>query len=627
MKHIDHRSGLLISDSRINPFEIDLPATEDVKRATEGMILSASGWRRVFGAGGDEEADSPNIDSIGVVLAAAAAAAMADHIEASAKSVVVAVDSRPTGPSIADVVIRILLYRGALVRYLFIASTPEVLAYTKLEEEVAGFAYVSASHNPIGHNGFKFGGSDGSVYGAADAERLAGLFGRYLSTDGYQKLCEEIENASNLPASDIDELYATVSLRKEESLRSYTEFSRKVLAGSTDEVEAVFERLQIACRNRGFGVIGELNGSARGASIDRDFLSELGIECRFINDLPGEIVHRIVPEGESLDLCRSELESAHSTNNRFQIGYVPDNDGDRGNLVYLGADGKAEEIHAQALFALACVAELSFLESIEARSDDRIAVVVNGPTSLRVDRIAQLFGVTVVRTEVGESQVVSRAAELRQEGYEVRILGEGSNGGTIIHPSTVRDPLNTITGLLKLLLLPGTRSRPSPLEIWCGRVGYPAKEIESIADLLATLPAFTTTGAYESRAILTLGIPDHGELKRSYEEILPDVWRERKESLRERFNFHSYRVVNYEGTRVRPGVGNRDRSGKERGGLKVIFSDERSIDRGFIWMRGSGTEPVFRVLADLEGNDATGEAELLELQKRIISDAVTRSAK
>jgi phosphoglucomutase len=40
---------------------------------------------------------------------------------------------------------------------------------------------------------------------------------------------------------------------------------------------------------------------------------------------------------------------------------------------------------------------------------------------------------------------------LREKGYIVRILGEGSAGGNITHPSAVRDPLNTVMALVKLL--------------------------------------------------------------------------------------------------------------------------------------------------------------------------------
>ena len=82
--------------------------------------------------------------------------------------------------------------------------------------------------------------------------------------------------------------------------------------------------------------------------------------------------------------------------------------------------------------------ELEFLRKF--KPEARPAVVVNGPTSMRIERIAEAYGAGVFRAEVGEANVVNLAAARRSGGYEVRILGEGSNGGNITHPATVRDP-------------------------------------------------------------------------------------------------------------------------------------------------------------------------------------------
>ena len=53
-------------------------------------------------------------------------------------------------------------------------AAPEIMAYARgvagaEREDAAGFVYVSASHNPRGHNGLKFGLGDGGVLGAADS--------------------------------------------------------------------------------------------------------------------------------------------------------------------------------------------------------------------------------------------------------------------------------------------------------------------------------------------------------------------------------------------------------------------------------------------------------------------------
>jgi len=72
------------------------------------------------------------------------------------------------------------------------------------------------------------------------------------------------------------------------------------------------------------------------------------------------------------------------------------------------------------------------------------------------------------------------------------------------------------------------------------------------------------------------------------------------------------------------GTGPACRTGAQRGGLKIQFLDGTGEPAGFIWMRGSGTEPVFRIMADLRGTDREGEAELLDWQKEMILAADSR---
>jgi phosphoglucomutase len=43
--------------------------------------------------------------------------------------------------------------------------------------------------------------------------------------------------------------------------------------------------------------------------------------------------------------------------------------------------------------------------------------------------------------------------------------------------------------------------------------------------------------------------------------------------------------------------------------------------KAYIWMRGSGTEPVFRVMADAAGPDRRIERELLEWQRSMVARA------
>ena len=92
---------------------------------------------------------------------------------------------------------------------------------------------------------------------------------------------------------------------------------------------------------------------------------------------------------------------------------------------------------------------------------------------MRVERIAARFGVDVHRAEVGEANVVARARELRRDGYLVRFLGEGSNGGNITHPAAVRDPIQTILAVLKLLYGPDGPHAEGPARLWLSLAGRP----------------------------------------------------------------------------------------------------------------------------------------------------------
>ncbi|HNY21360.1 MAG TPA: hypothetical protein PKO22_04335, partial [Treponemataceae bacterium] len=346
-----------------------------------------------------------------------------------------------------------------------------------------------------------------------------------------------------------------------------------------------------------------------------------------------DIAHRIVPAGESLSYCAREIERLRAEGStpderNASLGYVPDCDGDRGNIVYWNEkEGCAKALEAQEVFALSVIAELSDLvyRGIVSVKDGKatppVAVAVNDPTSLRIEAIAKAFGASVLRAEVGEANVVNLAREARSSGSIVRILGEGSNGGNITHPSAVRDPLNTVCALLKLLVLRGDESRPGLFRIWLRLSGQAdaANDNFTLADIIATLPAFVTTSVFEKDAMLKISTTDHAELKRRFQRVFLREWEAKKDELMSRHGFASWVAIANNGTRETRGIGDFGASGK--GGLKVQFLDSSNSPAGFIWLRGSGTEPVFRILADAKGGDARVERELLAWLTRMVLEA------
>jgi phosphomannomutase len=620
MNHAE--TGLYIGDPLTPPFPPGYRSGAAArKQALKPLILSASGWRKIFAPGGDEESRAEEITLPDRELAAAMAETFSlflrSRTEKPIPCLALGTDSRYTGPRIAEIMIRVFILRQIEVRYLFISPAPEIMAWAGTNPEIDGFAYVSASHNPVGHNGVKFG-LGGGVLGGEDSCGLIKSFQKLTADNGrMEKLIGDLTRSAESAKEKLMEIFRETVRWKKEAEASYEAFIRRVISGRDEaaEQEAALRPLRAEIQSRGCGIVAELNGSARTRGIDKKFLENFGAALRVVNGRPREISHRIVPEGESLDLCRRELEAARRENPAFIFGYVPDNDGDRGNIVFWDErEGRARSLEAQEVFALACAAELAFLaaQSGTGRVPDKTALAVNDPTSLRIDRIAALFGAQVFRAEVGEANVVALAKKLRARGCVVPILGEGSNGGLIIHPSEVRDPLCTVFALLKLLYLPNP-AFPFPL--------FPDSASHfPLSDIIDSLPRFQTLSSFEPEALLKIRTEDHRLLKERYENIFLREWEARKKTL-EGFGFFSWEEMNYEGIEARSGMGKAFRSRQGRGGLSILLKDRGGLARAFLWMRGSGTEPVFRVCVDLEGNNRDIFAYLLEWHTGMVREA------
>jgi phosphoglucomutase len=582
------------------------------------MILSHSGWRGVFSVSGDEEDRTGRISTAQGVVAAAAATVFAKYLRTKAATdkpptVLVGRDSRPSGKALTNIVNSALMTHNCKPRFAGITAAPEIMAWARsLDGGSCGFIYISASHNPIGHNGFKFGLTDGGVLPAQEMAVLAENLRSLLADPDDDALLEELVKSVMERGLEEQGAAADIEKAKKEAIDAYFKFSNKVIWGGGGD--SAF-RKGIAARP--LGVCCDFNGSARCVSIDRDFFAGLGIRFEAINAKPDEIVHRIIPESESLEPCRVLLEETRRRDPCFALGYVPDCDGDRGNLVvWDGNIRKARALEAQEVFAVACVAELSQLARDlppNGKAPPRTAIAVNDPTSFRVDRIAQAFGAEVFRAETGEANVVALARKLREEGYTVRILGEGSNGGNITHPSAVRDPLNTVLALAKLLMVIPGDDKPGLFEIWCNLTGNPYHLDFNMGDIIASLPPFTTTAASAPEAALKVTSTEHGALKGRYQKIFIAEWEKRKDKLAADYGIYRWEAKAYNGTEERDVSADFSQAGK--GGLKICFLNAGGKPLASIWMRGSATEPIFRIMADVEGTNRQFEQELINWQR------------
>ena len=589
------------------------------------MILSASGWRKVFAVSGEETDTTTEIGIENTCISVLSALVFSDYVKKRTgkrtPTIVLGIDTRPTGPEIANAMIRLLLKEKVVVRYVGVTAAPEIMAYSKLFD---GFIYISASHNPIGHNGIKFGLNDGGVLNGKENALLVGEFKAKCSDEF------ALQNVSRLISvrsqSDLEWVYSESISTKKEALEIYKTFSKNVISSLTNVSlqDKFFDNLKAQIKANPIGIVCDFNGSARTMSIDKEFFAENNLNFYPFNDIPGKIVHEIIPEPENLVYCAKKMEELQKAGTKDAIlGYMPDCDGDRGNIVYWDSKtDSAQILKAQEVFSLSVLAELAFSYWLNKNdSSYKPAVAVNCPTSMRIDEIAKVFNAKVFRGEVGEANVVNTARLARKEGYTVRILGEGSNGGTITFPSSVRDPINTIFAFIKLLTIKDTPEGKGLFHIWCQLSGQEDKYKDdfTLSDVLETLPVYTTTGVSESRAILKISTMDHAKLKGNFQKVFENSFKNGADGLLKKYGISSYKCILTNATTEK--VDAKDFSESGKGGLKIQLFENSDKPSAFIWMRGSGTEPVFRIMCDVKGNNPDKEKDLLAWETKMLLEA------
>lgn len=581
------------------------------------MILSASGWRKIFTENKDGESTTKEIGNDNKILSYLIGTTFSEYIKSASRKnnpeVVIATDTRPTGAEIARVILNACTCSDIKCIYLGYAAAPEIMAYAK---NFDGFIYISASHNPIGHNGIKFGLSDGGVLEGSEAKKVIESFKKKcaeISEDEQKALLKKLEG---IPAVGAAKYY------KKQSLKSYEKFIRHVISGceKTAAQKVVFNEIKKACKKNPLTLVCDMNGSARADSIDKKFIPSCKIKLEAFNNVPGQIVHAIIPEPENLVHCADRMQQMQKDGvTSALLGYMPDCDGDRGNIVFWNdKTKKAEPITAQEVFALCVMAELSF-EYWKNPSAKDLAVAVNCPTSMRIDEIAASLGAKVFRAEVGEANVVNLAREKRAEGFNVRIFGEGSNGGNITYPSAVRDPVATIFAMVKVLSIRDTKYGDGLFHIWCKKSGQEDKYKDdfTLADIIETLPAYTTTGVSEARAVLQVKMEDKGKLKENFKVEFEKFFADKKAEF-EADGIFGWTCCLTNGTKETVGEENWNNA---NGGLKIKFHDKNKKPFAFIWMRPSGTEPVFRVMCDVKGNNPELEKKLLRWETEVLQKA------
>ncbi|WP_215538303.1 phosphoglucomutase [Borreliella bavariensis] len=583
---------------------------KNFKKAFDEMIFSASGFRKIFAKSKNEDSTENEIDNEDKVLIALIIFTISNYFKNEPRPYIgLGLDSRPTGNIIAEVTIKILITSKEKIKFFGILPITEILACTKNSKDSKGFIYISASHNPAGYNGIKIGLNDGGVLNSAKTQEIIKQIKNNSQNENLIKHLINTLNKFDEDKAHLEYYKKTIKLEKENKNRSYEAYKSLIheIVHENDINNKNIEILKKRILKNPIGIIAEMNGSSRINSIDKELIESLGLKIELHNDKMGIFKHNIIPEGKSLNECKKLLQKKYIKDNSFELGYVPDCDGDRGNLVFIDkVTNTASIIEAQKIFALVVISELSYL--YYAGIKNNIAIVTNDATSLNIEKIANFFNAKVYRVEVGEANLTEMADDLRAQGFIVKISGEGSNGGCIIYPSRVRDPITTLLSIVKLLKM------KELYQIWCKLSKNYYKEKYSLKDILNTTNFYSNVIVSSKKANLTnLKIENQEILKSNYENLLIKEIKSNK--LFQELSIVDYEIINYEGK-----IQAKIRTGDASGGLKVLLKTNKEIV-ATLWMRISKTEPVTRVLSEVIYTKRNVLFKLLEFNKRLIKKA------
>jgi phosphomannomutase len=522
-------------------------------------------------------------------------------------AVVVGRDPRPTGEALARALVKGFLAGadacGSHIKVLDLGIITTPLAETAVRSlNAGGGVMVTASHNPLEHNGFKFltgtaSSSDekpappGALLSADAMESVIDRVAALAGGDGYSDFARRMEAVRE------DALHEALSSDHQEAPRVKAERAYlDVIGGDWGVTPHCLKPLTLG------PALLDPNGGA-GCGIGARVLEHFGVRVIEINAELGYPEHGIDTDGVDPASGRHMLMrvARAAARERAHFGVAFDYDADRGNLVLPGHDESAI-ISPQRVAAFNIALALA-RRRVNGSARGRLAVVISDATSLASARVAKAFGAEVFLVETGEINVVTKMDLLRRDGWDVPVGVEGANGGTIFETATCRD------GLQAALSAALAESQPEVSREWVriaanGRAVSPAQL--TLEELVASVPT-------NPNVLLRLSSPpmSHGEIKQRVEEVFArTAW----PTLQSRFA--SYEFQNFEGTEQVS-----ERTGDESGAWRVMLhAPEREA---FVFLRGSRTEAgVWRMIVDAD--DAADFAELEPAARAMFAEASAR---
>ncbi|RHX85185.1 phosphoglucosamine mutase [Leptospira stimsonii] len=319
--------------------------------------------------------------------------------------IVIGRDSRPSGPYIENIALGLMQAMGKDVLQLGIVPTPTVKAVVNLSKAGGGIM-ISASHNPIIWNAFKFIGPGGFF---TDASAL-------------EQILDTVRNHS----------YRPIQYKPSSKIVSGKEWCEK-------HIESVLKRVNVsAIRKKKYKVLVDAVSGA-GSFLVPELLERLGCKPILMHCSPdGTFPRPPEPTPEALKQTSRKMKSSGA-----DIGFALDPDADR-LVVLTPKKGAISEEYTL---------PLSFLSLTLGKFPKKANVVVNLSTSFINEFVAGEYGVPVTRSKVGEANVVSDM--LRHKS----VFGGEGNGG-VIDPEIAsfgRDSLSGIAHILNVMATTGKK--------------------------------------------------------------------------------------------------------------------------------------------------------------------------
>jgi phosphomannomutase len=487
---------------------------------------------------------------------------------------VLARDPRPTGGALAAAQARGLATAchdlGVELDLIDLGVVPTpVWQHSVRLFEAHGGVMITASHNPIDENGWKYAtgietfsvdpAPPGALLSAAEMGNLIRAANAFAPQPWRSPLGSSTDRVA-----------------RERAIANYVQFLSETYFAHAPGVRVVLDP----------------NGGAACAVAERAFRA-LGVEPILVNDVEGEVAHEIDVEHARLDGTHVLDEIAQRVRSeRALFGLAYDFDADRGNLTYVDAAGKTHIPSPQTAAAINTAIALA----VHRRSGDprRAAVVTSDATSCRVKQVAAPFGADFFEVETGEINVVTRMQDLEKHNLCAVVGAEGPNGGTVFSGTTCRD--GTLVGAGALLAAADVELRAIVAETLSpGR--QMAADLAGFIDLLPPQRSFM-----ERRAAPV----DWKATVDTFNRQLPSLFASELARTWERYEivYSCRRHVSA------------DRPDAAGYGWKARLF--RPNGEGFLWIRGSKTEAgIARLVAD-----APSEPEartLMDLGRRLLS--------